>query len=82
MFVDFSKAFDSIHRGEMEQIFLSYGLPKETVAAIIVTQPFTRPLDVWPYQVGDQISTEPVVYSRWEFLDPDNRIQCVRWKSK
>ena len=27
-FVDFSKAFDSIHRGKMEQILLTYGLPK------------------------------------------------------
>ena len=34
LFVDFSKAFDSIHIGKMEQILLTYGLPKETVAAI------------------------------------------------
>ena len=36
LFVDFSKAFDSIHRGKMEQILLAYGLPKETVAAIMM----------------------------------------------
>ena len=30
------KAFDSIHRGKIEQMLLSYGLPKETVAAIIM----------------------------------------------
>ena len=36
LFVDFSKAFDSIHRGKMEQILLAYGLPKETVAAIMI----------------------------------------------
>ena len=35
LFVDFSKAFDSIHR-EMEQILLAHGLPKETVAAITI----------------------------------------------
>ena len=35
-FVDFTKAFDSIYRGEMEQILLSYGLPKETISAIIM----------------------------------------------
>ena len=29
-------AFDSIHRGKMEQILLAYGLPKETVAAITI----------------------------------------------
>ena len=36
LFVDFIKAFDSIHRGKMEQILLAYGLPKETVAAIMI----------------------------------------------
>ena len=35
-FVDFTKAFDSIHRGKMEQILLAYGLPKETVVAIMM----------------------------------------------
>ena len=34
LFVDFTKAFDSINRGKMEQILLAYGLPEETVAAI------------------------------------------------
>ena len=36
LFVDFTKAFDSIHRGKMEQILLAYGLSKETVAAIMI----------------------------------------------
>ena len=36
LFVDFTKAFDSIHRGKMEQILLAYGTPKETVAAIMI----------------------------------------------
>ena len=27
LFVDFSKAFDSTHRGKMEQILFAYGLP-------------------------------------------------------
>ena len=36
LFVDFTKAFDSIHRGKREQILLVYGLPKETVAAIMI----------------------------------------------
>ena len=35
-FVDFSKTFDSMHRGKREQILLVYDLPKETVAAIII----------------------------------------------
>ena len=36
LFVDFTKAFDSIHRGKMEQIILAYGIPKETVAVITI----------------------------------------------
>ena len=36
LFVDFTKAFDSIQRGKMEQIFLAYGQTKETVAAITI----------------------------------------------
>ena len=35
-FVDFTKALDSIHRGKMKQILLAYGLPKETVATIMM----------------------------------------------
>ena len=36
LFVDFTKAFDYIHRGKMEQILLAYGLTNEIVAAIII----------------------------------------------
>ena len=36
LYVDFTKAFDSIHRGRTEQILLAYGLLKETVAAIMI----------------------------------------------
>ena len=36
LFVDFSKAFDSIHRGKMEEILLAYGIPAEVVNAIMV----------------------------------------------
>ena len=34
--VNFTKAFDTIHRGKMEQILLAYSLRKETVAAIMM----------------------------------------------
>ena len=34
-FVDFFKAFDSIHREKIEQILLAYGLFKETVNAMM-----------------------------------------------
>ena len=36
LFVNVTKAFDSTHRGKMEQILLSYGLPEDTVAANII----------------------------------------------
>ena len=36
LFVDFSKAFDSIHRGKMKEILLAYGIPDEVVAAIMM----------------------------------------------
>ena len=36
LFVDFFKAFDSINRGKMKQILLAYGLPRETVAVIMI----------------------------------------------
>ena len=42
LFVDFCKAFDSIHRGKMEQILLVYALPKETVAAIMMLYKNTK----------------------------------------
>ena len=42
LFVDFSKAFDSIHSGKMEQILLAHGLPKETVAAIMLLYKNTK----------------------------------------
>ena len=36
LFVDFSRAVDSIYRENTEQILLVYGLPEETVAAIMI----------------------------------------------
>ena len=36
LFVNFTMAFESPHRGEMEQIVLAYSLPKETVAAVTI----------------------------------------------
>ena len=46
IFVDFTKAFDSIHRGKREQILLAYGIPKETVAAITILYRNTK-VKVW-----------------------------------
>ena len=42
IFVDFTKAFDSIHRGKMEQILLAYDIPNETVAAVTILYRNTR----------------------------------------
>ena len=42
LFVNFTKAFDSIHRGKMEQILLAYGIPKETVEAITILYRITK----------------------------------------
>ena len=42
LFVDFTKAFDSIHRVKMEQILQAYGPPKETVAAIMILYKNTK----------------------------------------
>ena len=36
LFVDFTKAFDSIYKGKMVQILLAYDLPKETVSTITI----------------------------------------------
>ena len=44
VFVDFSKAFDSIHRGKMEEILLAYGIPPEIVNAIMMLYQNTRSL--------------------------------------
>ena len=36
LFVDFSKAFDSIHRGKIAEILQAYGIPNETITAIMM----------------------------------------------
>ena len=42
LFVDFTKAIDSILRGKMEQILQAYGLLKETVVAITILYKNTK----------------------------------------
>lgn len=36
MFIDFSKAFDSVHRGKLKEIILAYGIPDEIASAIMM----------------------------------------------
>ena len=45
LFVDFTKAFHSIHRGKMDLLLLAFGLPKETVAAIMMLYRNTKVKD-------------------------------------
>ena len=42
LFVDFSKAFDSVHRGKLENILRAYGVPGETVTAIMMLYKNTK----------------------------------------
>ena len=49
IFVDFSKAFDSIDPSKMEQILEAYGIPNEIIKAVMImyknTQAFVRSPD-------------------------------------
>ena len=42
LFVDFSKAFNSLHRRKMEQILLEYSLSRKTVTAIMMLNKNTK----------------------------------------
>ena len=42
LFIDFAKAFDSIHCGKMKNILSAYGIPTETVEAIMILYRETR----------------------------------------
>ena len=42
IFIDFTKAFDSIHRGKMREILLAYGIPTETVNVVMVLHKNTK----------------------------------------
>ena len=42
LFVEFTKALDFIHRRKRKQILLVYGLPKETVEAIMILYRITK----------------------------------------
>ena len=80
LFVDFTKAFDSINRGKIEQILLAYGLPKETVAAITILSWNTKVKVRSPD--GDSVSsTEKDIDTRltkpWTAIDK----LSIIWKS-
>ena len=76
LFVDFTKAFDSIHRGKMEQILLAYGIPKETVAAITILYRITKVKVRSP--VGDTDYFDIVTgVLQWDTLAPYLFIICL-----
>ena len=76
LFVDFSKAFDSIHRGKMEQILLAYGLPKETVTAIKVLYKNTK-VKVWSPDGDTDFFDIVADVLQWKTLDPYVFIICI-----
>ena len=42
LFIAFSKAFDSMHKGKMEQILQAYCLPKESFTAILILYKYIK----------------------------------------
>ena len=76
LFVDFSKAFDSIYRGKMEQILLAYGLPKETVAVIMMLYKNTKVKVCWPDGETDYFDIVASVLQR-DTLAPYLFIICL-----
>ena len=42
LFIDFSKAFDSIHRGKMAENLNAYGIPGEIISSIMVVYKNTK----------------------------------------
>ena len=45
LFIDFSKAFDTINRKKMKEILVKYGIPEETVCAIMILYKNTGSMD-------------------------------------
>ena len=42
LFINFSNAFDSIHRGKMAEILNAYGIPDEIISAIMIAYKNTK----------------------------------------
>ena len=76
LFVDFTMAFDSIHREKMEQILLAYGLPEETVTAIMMLYRNTKVKVCSPDRDTDYFDIVPGVLQR-DTLIPYLFIICL-----
>ena len=81
IFVDFTKAFDSIHKGKMEQILLAYGLPKETVAAITILYRNTKVKvrspdgDTEYFEIEHRLIKSEKMASSWQRKEPEGTPQ-------
>ena len=78
LFVDFNRAFDSTHRGKMEQILLAYDIPKETVAAIMMLYKNTKVKVRSPERDTDYFYIVAGVL-RWDTLAPYLFIICLNY---
>ena len=78
LFVDFTKVFDSIHRGKMEKILLANGLPDETVVSIIMLYRSTEVKVSSPDGDKDYFDIVAVVL-QGDTLDPYLFIICLEY---
>ena len=76
LLVDVTKAFDCIHRGKMEQILFAYGLPKETVVAIMMLYRNTKVKVCFPDGDTDYFDIAAGVL-QGDTLDPYLFIICI-----
>ena len=64
LYIDFSKAFDSIHKGKIEQILRAYGLPKETLTTLIILYKNTNAMFHSPNGDTNLFDIVPGVFQR------------------
>ena len=67
LFIDFSKAFDTINQKKMKEILLKYGIPEETVCAIMMlyknTRSMVRSPDGYTPYLKSQLESYRVIYT-------------------
>jgi hypothetical protein len=80
LFIDFSKVFDSIHRGQLEKIMVAYERPRETVSGIMILYKDSRAMVKSPdgdTNVFDIVSG----VLQGDTLAPFNTMHCLYTKS-
>ena len=68
-FVDFQKAFDSVHHAKMMKILSAYGIPDELVKAISLLYENTRERSCHPIEIPNYL-THYLVYCKVMLLLP------------